>query len=62
MSQAMPIAPIPSGPTTVSADIPCRKCGYNVRGLSTDRAVPSVASRWPRRCRETCCGFATPNG
>ena len=40
MSQAMPIAPIPSGPTTVTADIPCRKCGYNLRGLSTDARCP----------------------
>jgi hypothetical protein len=30
----------PSPPTTVDHDVPCRKCSYNLRGLSTDGRCP----------------------
>jgi hypothetical protein len=40
MSQAAPDAPVPFIPITVEADTPCRKCGYNLRGLLTDTQCP----------------------
>jgi hypothetical protein len=40
MSQAATDAPLPFIPITVEADTPCRKCGYNLRGLLTDAQCP----------------------
>ncbi len=31
-------------PTTVAADVPCRKCRYNLRGLSTDSRCPECGT------------------
>jgi hypothetical protein len=40
MTDIVPDAFVPPLPTTVTTDIPCRKCGYNLRGLSTAARCP----------------------
>ena len=48
--------PVPSG--SVDADIPCRKCGYNLRGLPLTGDAPNAARRSASPSMATCC--ATP--
>jgi len=44
MSQFVPEDFAPSQPTIVTADTPCRKCGYNLRGLSPGSLCPECGT------------------
>ena len=38
----VPIQPAPAGP--IAEDLPCRHCGYNLRGMTEDRACPECGT------------------
>ncbi|NUQ47946.1 MAG: hypothetical protein HUU22_18175, partial [Phycisphaerae bacterium] len=53
------VAIAPDG--TVGEDLPCRKCGYNLRGLNPDRICPECATPVGRSIRGEYLRFADPD-
>lgn len=50
----------PTGP--IDYDLPCRHCGYNLRGLVEDEPARSAVQRWGGRCWAINCVSATLPG
>lgn len=57
---AAPIAPPPDASGAIAADIPCRQCGYNLRGLTEAHRCPECGAAVGLSTRGDLLRFAEP--